>query len=184
MGERIGKIKLEESLILELLDFEGGRILRAQTDVVGNVELTLMHDDLPETESEEIPYLVPEYFEVRSQVRGYYTERVWPHKTYPSPMIVPPGYVPVEQSKLDEMAESTHMPIYSNPYARGFQVLTDDEEGSFQVQELGVEGLHKTLAEVLGEPESLFEEQYENAQFAQDEDIDNTPPDAAELIDE
>lgn len=61
----VGRIRLSQELILEWLDYVGGKIGNVRLDfetLSGDVELTIEHPDMPEVkEAEKIPIVTPLY---------------------------------------------------------------------------------------------------------------------------
>ena len=80
---RRANILVSDQALLGMLDFDGGEIVGAMLslDRVGEVVITIIHDDLEPMElGAEIPTITPLYQESTSMYRGRLVERIRPEK--------------------------------------------------------------------------------------------------------
>lgn len=64
----IGKMRIEQTVLLDLLDFSGGRIVNVNLDEWSNVELTIIHPDMPEVSQQDpIIFVTPVYRKINDK---------------------------------------------------------------------------------------------------------------------
>ena len=62
MGRHIGKIVLDDEILLAFLDFRFGKIILSNKETYNTTSLTIEHEDMPEVkEGDAVPIVTPTY---------------------------------------------------------------------------------------------------------------------------